>query len=628
MPQIQTIYDGNFIVWQRKLSEVIVDLKTDKVDIQKFGCIIAESDFFKFTVATGIYLTIDISPSSSPNSWATVYSGNILAGAGWTPDINNSVPGVDGAWHENSYIYDNGANITGRYIRYRFSADASLAPLQTVALKKVLIRDASDNSLTAGASAQSSELGWQTGQVLQDIMEDLLENRTLVTTLDTELIDARTSPKGTWDNILERYDAPIPNIFISLKARLDDLEQDAERRLAARKVIIPSENELLVNAGVSEVDTGIVADAPYRIVNEYANPEDTVDVMVQSVEGIGSFEEPLMDNGVLIYAKVTYGKDTTGYVSNENAKITLYRSDNDAVYSLPTNRTLKVVMPIETDLYHMDKYDLTRVNFANGVIQDIGVLNDISAIQKEISDTLLSDTVTQDLVVYEDGGLYYADLAFDSNATASIGWQVSKDGAPGIPGNDFEFVDSQKIRLITHDNFAPTSWAMQYFTKDRNTLDEKINEIIEAIARVTMSILSIVSNIDEINDALVIDSRMELIQYDYSDNDGFDYFEPLTYKVEDSYNGMAVLYKNNSSVGAKDTVWSFRDDGVVALHRASMAYDRNASYSIRYYFKEYEHLKDKLQDMIATSDRDLIAKNWKKTNPVPPTVESDGITLI
>jgi hypothetical protein len=276
----------------------------------------------------------------------------------------------------------------------------------------------------------------------------------------------------------------------------------------------------------------------------------------------------------------------------------------------------------------MDRYDLTRTNFASGVIQDIGVLNDIDSIQKEIKDALLSDTVSQELIVYEEAGLYYADLAFDSNAAASSGWQVAKDGLTAIPGMDYTFINSRKIRLNTHDNALPTEWAIQYFTNEETTLDNKINEIVEAIARLTMTIRVLTTNIDEINDAIAVDVRAEILQFDRSSSDGYEYFKPLTYKVRDEDNDLAIVYKNGVSIGNKDTVWAFRGDGVVGMYRSLAAYDRNAEYSIRYYFRKHDHLANKLHEMTDNTDRDLISKNWARTNPVPASADSDGVKLI
>jgi hypothetical protein len=417
-------------------------------------------------------------------------------------------------------------------------------------------------------------------------------------------------------------------MFSSLVERLNDLEKDAERRLTARKMVIPVEDNVMVLAGISEITTSLNADAPYRKVRQYVGVDDTVDVLVQLQEGVGAFEEPLRDNGVLIYGKVTYGVGTTGYVTGQNAKVTLYRASDNSVYSTVAARTLKLVLPVETDLYHMDKYDLTRTTFATGVIQDIGVLNDIDAIQSEIRAALLADTVNHQLVVYNTSGLYYADLVFDSAATAGTGWQVSKNGLPAVPGMDFTFVSSQKIRLDTHDNNAPTVWSIQYFTKDKANLDSKLNEIIAAIARLTISIMAMSSNIDEINDALAVEIRTELLQFDRSSSDGYEYFKPLTYAADNNDNVSAILYKNGVSIGAKDSVWAFRGTGVVALFRALSAYDRDAEYSIRYFSHKYDHLNEKVSYMVKTTDRDLIVKNWAITNPVPASVESDGLKLI
>lgn len=628
MPQVQTIYDGNYIVWQRKLAEVVIDLKSDSNAVQQFGLTIAESQFFKFTVGIGLHLEIDIAVTASPNTWTNVYSGAVMAGAGWTQDGLNQVATADGSWQENTYTFDNGIALIGRYIRIRLAADSSLTPLQLVAIKKIAIMNHQSVSLTAAASSETNTLGWQTGEVLKEIMEDLLENRILLSSATTELQDARVSPKGTWDNINELYSAPAPRIFTTLASRLNDLELDAERRLTARKVVIPVEATVAVMTGSSEVDVGLVADAAHRQIKEYALPEDIVDIFVQTVEGVGDFEEPLRENGVMIYGKVTYGNNSTGFNAGDTAKVSFYRSSDDTPYLLTTDRTIRFVVPVETDLYHMDKYDLTRTTFASGVIQDIGVLNDIDNLQQEIRSALASDTVSQDLIVYEDGGLYYSDLAFDSNAAASSGWQVTKDGLPAIPGVDYTLIDSRKARLDTHDNGAPTAWGIQYFTNTKTTLDEKINELIEAIARITMSVLAITTNIDEINDALVVDTRVELLQYDKSANDGYDYFKPLNYVVANQDNDLAILYKNGVSLGAKDTVWAFRDDGVVAMFRTLSAYDRTAEYSIKYYFKKHDHLVDKLHEMTDNTDRNLIVENWKRTNPVPLSAESDGIKLI
>jgi hypothetical protein len=542
--------------------------------------------------------------------------------------MTNQVADDKGVWQENEYVYDHGISLVARYVRIRVVADSSLTPLQTVAIKKVLIRNHQGISITAGAAIQTNELGWQTGEVLKEIMEDLLENRILLTTTSDELEDARVSPKGTWDANNELYGAPAPRIFSSLTERLNDLELDAERRLVARKVIVPVETVRSVQTGSSVVDTGIVADSPYRKVNEYAAAEDTVDVLVQVTEGVGTFEEPLRENGVLIYGRITYGVNTAGYGAGSTAQVTLYRSSDDSVYLLDTDRTIKLVVPVETDLYHMDRYDLTRTNFASGVIQDIGVLNDIDSIQKEIKDALLSDTVSQELIVYEEAGLYYADLAFDSNAAASSGWQVAKDGLTAIPGMDYTFINSRKIRLNTHDNALPTEWAIQYFTNEETTLDNKINEIVEAIARLTMTIRVLTTNIDEINDAIAVDVRAEILQFDRSSSDGYEYFKPLTYKVRDEDNDLAIVYKNGVSIGNKDTVWAFRGDGVVGMYRSLAAYDRNAEYSIRYYFRKHDHLANKLHEMTDNTDRDLISKNWARTNPVPASADSDGVKLI
>jgi len=628
MPQVQTIYNGNYIVWQRKLAEITIDLKSDLINLQQFGLTIAESDFFNFTLAKGIYLFVDVAATASPNVWTNVYSGRVMDGAGWQQDAANQAADSLGNWQENTYVFDRGISVIGRYVRFRLAADSSFTPLQTVVIKKVLIRNHQGISLTANAAPQTNALGWQTGEVLKDIMEDLLENKVLLSTTTEELEGARVSPKGTWNSAAEIYGAPAPRMFASLVERLNDLEKDAERRLTARKVVIPVEDNILVMAGTSEITTNLNADSPYKKIRQYVSADDTVDVLIQLQEGVGDFEEPLRDSGVLVYGKVTYGLGTTGYVANQNAKVTLYRSSDNSVYVMSASRTLKLVVPVETDLYHMDKYDLTRTTFSTGVIQDIGVLNDIDAIQTEIRNTLTSDTVGHKLVVYESAGLYFADLVFDSNAAAGTGWQVSKNGVSALPGMDFTFVTSQKIRLDTHDNNLPTSWSIQYFTKDKTTLDSKINEIIEAVARLTVSILAMSSNIDEINDALAVEVRNELLQFDYSSSDGYEYFKPLTYVVSNVDNTSAVVYKNGVSIGAKDSVWAFRGDGVVALFRSLAPYSRDAEYSIRYYSHKYERLNEKLTHMVKTTDRDLIVKNWKITNPVPASVESDGLKLI
>lgn len=628
MPQIQSIYNGNFVVWQRKVAEVVVDLKSDIVNLQKFGVVLGESTFFNTTATLGIHVTVEIASHASPNVWNLVYSAPLASGS-WVPHIDNMVPPDNGVWVENQYVFNNGATVVARYVRFRIAANSSDTPLQTVALKKVILTNSLDVSLAIGASVQVNVLGWQTGTVLKDILEDLLDNRILATTLQDEVVNARTSPKGTWDPTSEQYVAPAPRIFATLKGRLDDLEQDAERRLSARKVMVPVED--VVNGIITDsvIQTNIQADATFRKVYEYLDSKDLVDILVQETEGVGKFEEPMRTNdGVLVIGKVTYGMDTTGYTPGNNAMITLHRTDTDAIYSLPTNRTIKLIVPVETDLWHMDRYDITRSQFSTSVIQDIGILNELDLVRAQLNAAVTSDSLNQALVVYEQSGIYYADLVFPSNATGASEWVVLKNGLPAIPTVDYSFINSQKIRLDTHDNFAPTGWQVAYFTNNKANLDEKINEIIEAVARLTVTILNLSTNIDEINDALVEDWHTELIQLDYRGNDGFDYFKPLTYKVRDIDNASAIMYQNATSIGAKDTTWVFRGDGIVALHRASVPFNPTSEYSIKYYFKKYDHLVDKIKDMTRTSDRDLIVRNWNKTNPVPPEADSDTIKLI
>lgn len=628
MPQIQSIYNGNFVVWQRKLAEIVVDLKSDIVNLQKFGLIIAESNFFNSTVERGIYVSIEVASHASPNVWNPVHA-SLLNDATWTADSNNILPPSSGAWVENKYTFNNGSPVVCRYIRFRITADAAHNPLQTFALKKVVLTNNSDVSLASGASVQVNVLGWQTGKVLKDILEDLLENRLLATTVQDEIIEARTSPKGTWDGAVENYVSPIPRIFTTLKNRLDDLELDAERRLTSRKVVIPVDDILSGATTQSVFTTNIQADAPYRKVIESVDAQDTVDVLVQASPSVGTFEEPLRSvDGVLIYGRVTYGANSAGYAAGSNAKVTLYRSDTNAVFPLPQNLSLKFVVPVETDLWHMHKHDLTRGQFSTAVIQDIGVLNELDKIRNELNAAIVSDSVTQRLMVFGDTSDYYADLVFPSNATNASGWIVLKDGNIATPNVDYTFINNSQIRLDTHDNFTPTEWQISYFTATKATLDEKINEIIAAIANLTIAILNMAENLDEINDALVEDWHVERLQFDYHGNDGFDYFKILTYNVHDVDNSAAIMYKNSASIGAKDTTWVFRQDGVVALHRASMPYDPDGEYSIKYYFQKYEHLVDKIQDMTRTTDRNLIVQNWDKTNPVPPEAASDGVKLI
>jgi len=629
MPQIQSIYNGNFVVWQRKLAEIVIDLKSDVINLQNFGLIIAESTFFNSTANSGIHVTVDVATHLSPTTWNSVYSAP-LVGSAWAPDMDNMVPAENGVWTENKYLFNNGAGITGRYIRYRIAADNIGTPLQTLALKKVILSDSLGNSLVGGASVQVNALGWQTGNVLKDILEDLLEGQLLGSSLQDEVIAARVSPKGTWNEISENYVAPIPKIFTSLKGRLDDLELDAERRLSGRKLIIPVEDTVSVIITQSVLTTNVQADAPYRKIMQYLNEKDIVDVLVQANEGIGSFEEPLRTpDGTLVVGRVSYGSDTPGYIATNTAKVTLYRTDTSSVYSMPAPRTLKLVLPVETDLWHMDKHDLTRGHFATDVIQDIGVLNAIDKLKKELSDAITSDSVNQLLIVYQQSGSFYADLVFPSNATNTSGWVVLKNGSPATPGTDYAFISNRKIRLDTHDNSAPTSWGITYFTATQASLDNKINELVEAIARLTVMITSLASNIDEINDALVMDSHSEVLQFDYSGNDGYDYFKPLTYSnVRNIDNAMAVMYQNGLSIGVKDTVWVFRGDGIVALHRASLPHERESEFSIKYYFRKHDRLVNKIQEITRTTDRDLIARNWAKTNPVPPEADSGATKLI
>ena len=628
MPQVQTIYNGNYVVWQRKLAEIVVDLKADVTIIRKLGLIIAESAMFESTIDKGIYVSLEVANNGSPNTWSLVY-GAPLGGGSWIADAGNIPAPATGAWVENTYVFTNNVNITGRYLRFRIASDLSYTPLQTVALKKVLLQDSNGSSLLTGASAQVNVLGWQTGKVLKDILEDLLQENVLITTVGDEVLNARTSQKGTWDQTSEGYVAPIPRIFATLKSRLDDLEQDAERRLTSRKISIPVEDAVSIPATMSIVNTNIRADAPYRKIRQAVGTDGVVDVLVQGTEGLGAYEYPLRDSlGALILGKVTYGLGTPGYVAGQNARVSLVRADNGAPFSMTSTRTAKLVVPVETDLFHMNKDDLTRSQFATAVIQDIGIINDIDSIKQELRAVLTPDSVQHDLVVYQSGGVFYADLAFDSNAVVATGWQVLKDTLPAIPSGDFTFINSRKIRLDTHNNSTPTRWSVTYFTKTQTTLDGKVNEIIEAIARLEMTINNVVSNLDEVNDALVPHAHAEVLQFDFINNDGFDYFKSLTYKARDIDNSAAVLYKNGVSLGAKDTVWAFRGDGLVALHRASETYNMNDEYSIRYYFKRYDHLVDKLQDMTNTTDRDLISRNWSATNPVPPEADSNGVKLI
>lgn len=628
MPQIATIYNGNYVVWQRKLAEIIVDLKADVTAIRKLGLIIAESTLFHSSVSTGIYVSLEVASNGAPNTWSMIYEAPLNSGS-WLSDVNNIAAPASGAWVENSYLFVNNVNITGRYLRFRIAADASYTPLQTVALKKVVVQDGSDNSLLAGASAQINVLGWQTGKVLKDILEDILEDHVLIKTLGEETIAARVSPKGTWDNTAEQYAAPLPKIFASLKARLDDLEQDAERRLTARKVVVPVEDMVSIPATQTTFDTHIIADMPHRKLKQYADTNDLVDVLVQETDGLGAYEYPLRDNsGALIVGRVTYGCDTAGYLANSVAKVSLIRADTGAPFSMTSTKSAKLVLPVETDLFHMDKADLTRSQFSTAVIQDIGIINNIESIKSELQAAVVSDSVTQDLVVYENGGVFYADLVFNSNAVIASGWQVLKNSLPAIPSGDFTFISNNKVRLDTHDNSAPTKWQISYFTQTQPNLDGKINEIIAAIAKLATTINNVVTNLDEINDALMPHSHTEILQIDACANDGFDYFKPLTYKARDIDNGAAIIFKNGTSIGAKDTTWAFKGDGIVALHRASEAYNTSDEYAIRYFFRQYEHLVNKLQDMTNTTDRDLIARNWRITNPVPPEADSNGVKLI
>lgn len=626
MPLIQTVFNGNYVVWQRKLAEVVVDLKSDKTGLQKFGVIIAESSFYQTHVAGGIFISVEVASSAAPNTWTLVH-GSSLSGGAWISDSLNQVAPSSGAWMENVYVHDALAGVDARYVRFRVAADASFTPLQMVALRKVLIRDVADQSLSVGATTQTNELGWQTGETLKDILEDLLEGRLLLDSITGEVIAARESPTGTWDGTTENYGPPVPRIFSSLKARLDDLEQDAERRLAARKVVVPVEDIENAVIGQSEFVVGIQADIPNRLVKQYASVEDVVDVLVQVVEGTGEYEEPLRDNGVLIVGRVNYGVDTLGYVTGENARVQLIHSDTQAVYSMPVDRSLKFIVPVETNLKDMTKYDLTRNQFATSVIQDIGVLNDIDALQDAIRQAIASDMVSQKLIVYENGGLFYADLVLDSRALDASEWTVTKDGGPAVAGTDFVFIDSRKIRLDTHDSTAPTEWSIQFFTRDRLTLDTKINEIIEALAKISDSVMNLFSSIS-LTDALASDDHWELLQFDYSGNDGYDYFRPLSYVAKDADNTAAVIYKNDVAIGAKDIAWAFREDGVVALDRSVEPYDRSSVYKIHYYFQAYQTLAGKIQSTTDSTDRDLIVRNWSATNPVPFSASSDGLKLI
>ena len=427
MPQIQSIYNGNFVVWQRKLAEVVIDLKSDIVNLQKFGLIIAESSFFNSTVERGIFAIIETASHASPNIWNPMHA-SLLNEAPWVADMNNIAPPENGAWVENSYVFDNGSPMVCRYVRFRIVADAAQNPLQTLALKKVVLTDSADVSLSGGASVQVNVLGWQTGKVLKDILEDILETRMLSTTVEDEISNARISPKGTWDINAENYIAPIPRIFTTLKHRLDDLELDAERRLTGRKLVVPVDDTLAGVITQYEFETNVQADAPYRKILEYVDAKDTVEILIQAEAGVGDFEEPLRTvDGVLVYGKITYGVNSTGYTAGDNAKVTIYRSDTDATYPLPANRTIKFIIPVETDLWHMNKYDLTRGQFSTAVIQDIGVLNEIDTIKTELSDAISSDSVTQELVVFQQSGSNYADLVFPSNATNTSGWVVLKE---------------------------------------------------------------------------------------------------------------------------------------------------------------------------------------------------------
>ena len=467
MPQIQTIYNGNFVVWQRKVAEVVVDLKSDIINLQKFGLIIAESSFFNSTAERGMFVTIETASHASPNIWNPVHA-SLLNEAPWAGDMNNMAAPDNGAWMENQYILDNGSPMVCRYVRIRVTADAALNPLQTFALKKVILTDAADTSVSGGASIQVNVLGWQTGKVLKDILEDLLETRILSTTVQDEIEDARISPKGTWDGGVENYVAPIPRIFTTLKGRLDDLEQDAERRLTGRKLIVPVDDVLSGIITQHEFDTNIQADAPYRKILEWTDAKDNVEILVQAEPGIGNFEEPLRtEDGVLVYGKITYGINSAGFSAGENAKVTIYRSDDDSVYPLPNSRSIKFIIPVETDLWHMNKYDLTRGQFSTAVIQDIGVLNEIDSINKELTDAVMADSITQELVVFQQAGSSYADLVFPSNATNSSGWVVLKDGIIATPSFDYAFIDNSRLRLDTHDNFIPTRWTVYLF--HRNT---------------------------------------------------------------------------------------------------------------------------------------------------------------
>ena len=319
MPQIQTVYDGNYIVWQRKFAEINIDLKADIIILQQFGLIIAESTFFDFTIEQGVYVSIEIAMSDTPNTWTMIHAGDIhsdiMSASGWTQDISNQSADFKGNWQENTYIYNHDVGLVARYVRVRISTDAFFTPLQLVAVKKVMVRDQFGTSLVpAETLLETNALGWKTGEILKEIMEDLLENRILLATTAEELTQARVSPKGTWDAASELYDAPAPRIFASLVERLNDLEQDAERRLTAKKVIVPVEVTLPVLAGTSVIVTDVVANAPYRVVRGYAGGFDAVDVLTQLVEGVGSFEEPLRENGELIFGKVSYGIDRKSVV--------------------------------------------------------------------------------------------------------------------------------------------------------------------------------------------------------------------------------------------------------------------------------------------------------------------------